>query len=136
MASYPPNWTFSVFSFLGLILVMIPLPWHLQGTSLGFVNCSCSKADGLLAWNIGTCAYMLWTAIGSLNVFVNSIVWNDSLRNVAPAWCDLCKLAKLCTMATKFLHSLVSHPYHDGYKHGDPCFSLVHQSSLILHCHL
>lgn len=27
----PPNWFFSACSFMGFILCMIPLPWHLEG---------------------------------------------------------------------------------------------------------
>ncbi|KIY53057.1 pheromone receptor, partial [Fistulina hepatica ATCC 64428] len=66
-----PNWVFSMFSFLGFALVIIPLPWHLH------------------AWNAGTVMFMLWTAVGCLNVFVNSIVWNGNVNNPAPVWCDI-----------------------------------------------
>ncbi|KAF9029936.1 STE3-domain-containing protein [Hymenopellis radicata] len=69
--AYPPNWLFTLFSFLGLVLVLLPLPWHLQ------------------AWNIGTCAYMIWTTIGCFITFVNSIVWNGRFRDIAPVWCDI-----------------------------------------------
>ncbi|KAI0698257.1 pheromone A receptor-domain-containing protein [Cytidiella melzeri] len=67
---------FSVFAILGFVLGLVPLPWHLQ------------------AMNAGTCIYMLWASIASLIQFVNSLVWNGNINNVAPVWCDF---------ATKFL---------------------------------
>ncbi|KAJ8474657.1 hypothetical protein ONZ51_g7062 [Trametes cubensis] len=67
---------FPIFAFLGFVLALIPLPWHFQ------------------AWNAGTCIYMLWAALASLVEFVDSIVWNGSLKDVAPVWCDI---------STKFL---------------------------------
>ncbi|KAF5378503.1 hypothetical protein D9615_007171 [Tricholomella constricta] len=66
--SYP---AFSIFSFIGFILVLIPLPWHFQ------------------AWNSGTCLFMIWTAIGCLNLFINSIVWHNNAIDWAPVWCDI-----------------------------------------------
>ncbi|KAG6839154.1 pheromone B alpha 3 receptor, partial [Blastosporella zonata] len=66
--AYP---AFSIFSFIGFILVLIPLPWHLQ------------------AWNSGTCLFMIWTAIGCLNAFINSIVWHNNAIDWAPVWCDI-----------------------------------------------
>lgn len=41
--AYPPNWLFTLFSFLGLVLVILPLPWHLQGGSTSLA------APGILA---------------------------------------------------------------------------------------
>lgn len=63
---------FPVFAFLGFVVSFIPLPWHLQ------------------AWNAGTCIYMFWTGFASLIQFVNSVVWNGNVNNVAPIWCDIC----------------------------------------------
>lgn len=63
---------FPVFAFLGFVLALVSLPWHMQ------------------AWNAGTCAYMLWTATACLIEFVNSIVWRDNAIIVAPVWCDIC----------------------------------------------
>ncbi|KAF8905142.1 fungal pheromone STE3G-protein-coupled receptor [Mucidula mucida] len=69
--TFPINTVYSVFSFIGFVLCMMPLSWHLQ------------------AWNIGTCAFMLWTGFGCLNYFINSVIWNGRLDNVAPVWCDI-----------------------------------------------
>lgn len=71
-ASDPSYPAFPVFAFLGFVVVLIPLPWHLQ------------------SWNAGTCLYMLWTALACLNQFVNSIVWHNNAINWAPVWCDIC----------------------------------------------
>ncbi|KAF8197962.1 pheromone A receptor-domain-containing protein [Pholiota molesta] len=65
------NSVFSAFSFITLILVLIPFPWHLE------------------AWNTGTCLYMFWTALGLLSYFVNSIIWRNNAINWAPIWCDI-----------------------------------------------
>lgn len=66
--TYP---AFPIFAFLGFLLVLIPLPWHLE------------------AWNSGTCYYMMWAAVACLNQFVNSIVWHKNALNLAPVWCDI-----------------------------------------------
>ncbi|KAF9261033.1 STE3-domain-containing protein [Marasmius fiardii PR-910] len=66
-----PNEIYSAFSFLGLVLVTIPLPWHLE------------------AWNTGTCCFMIWAAVANLNYFVNSIVWHGEVSNFSPVWCDI-----------------------------------------------
>lgn len=62
---------FPIFAFTGFIVVLIPLPWHLQ------------------AWNSGTCMYIAWTALTCLLHFVNSVVWHNNALNVAPVWCDI-----------------------------------------------
>jgi pheromone a factor receptor len=61
---------FSVFSGIGFVLAVVPLYWHLE------------------AWNVGTCMYMIWTALACLVHFVDSIIWNGNAINWAPAWCD------------------------------------------------
>ncbi|KAI6095666.1 pheromone A receptor-domain-containing protein [Pisolithus sp. B1] len=62
---------FPIFAILGFIVVLMPLPWHLQ------------------AWNSGTCMYIVWTALACLFQFVNSVVWSNNALNVAPIWCDI-----------------------------------------------
>jgi pheromone a factor receptor len=64
------NPVFQPFALIGIILCLIPLPWHLE------------------AWNTGTCLYMIWTALGLINSFANSIIWNHTAINLAPHWCD------------------------------------------------
>ncbi|EGN92607.1 hypothetical protein SERLA73DRAFT_79423 [Serpula lacrymans var. lacrymans S7.3] len=62
---------FSVFSFIGFVVALIPLPWHFQ------------------AWNAGTCCYMIWVSLSCLIEFVNSVVWHGNAINWAPVWCDI-----------------------------------------------
>ncbi|KAI0056903.1 STE3-domain-containing protein [Artomyces pyxidatus] len=62
---------FPIFAFLGFLVTIIPLPWHLE------------------AMNSATCYFMLWSSIACLNQFVNSVVWHGSVLNVAPVWCDI-----------------------------------------------
>ncbi|KAJ7611071.1 putative fungal pheromone GPCR, STE3-type [Mycena polygramma] len=66
--TYP---AFPLFSFLGFVLVLVPLPWHFQ------------------AWNSGTCLFMIWTSISCLIGFVNSLVWANTIDDLAPVWCDI-----------------------------------------------
>lgn len=65
------NIVYSVFSGIGFILAVVPLYWHLE------------------SWNVGTCMYMIWTALGCLVFFVDSIVWSGNAINWAPVWCDI-----------------------------------------------
>ncbi|KAK0435341.1 putative pheromone receptor [Desarmillaria tabescens] len=62
---------YPVFAFLSFILCLIPLPWHWQ------------------AWNAGTCAFMIWTATVCLVEFINALIWQGNVDNVAPVWCDI-----------------------------------------------
>lgn len=69
---YNPTYPlFPIFAFLGFVLALVPLPWHMQ------------------AWNSGTCFYMMWAALACLNQFVNSVVWASNVLNPAPIWCDI-----------------------------------------------
>ncbi|KAH9976787.1 pheromone A receptor-domain-containing protein [Lactifluus volemus] len=65
------NWAYSVCSFIGILLSVIPLYWHLQ------------------AWNTGTCMYMIWTTLGCLIYFINSILWRGNVLDKAPIYCDI-----------------------------------------------
>ncbi|KAK7680857.1 hypothetical protein QCA50_016167 [Cerrena zonata] len=60
----------NAFSFIGFVLVSVPLVWHLE------------------AWNVGCVLYIIWTAIGCLLQFINSLAWSHDAVNRAPAWCD------------------------------------------------
>nr|AAQ96343.1 pheromone receptor Rcb2 B1 [Coprinopsis cinerea] len=62
---------FPIFAFIGFIISLVPLPWHLQ------------------AWNSGTCFFMAWTSLACLNQFVNSIVWSGNVTNHSPIWCEI-----------------------------------------------
>ncbi|KAJ7223583.1 putative fungal pheromone GPCR, STE3-type [Mycena pura] len=62
---------FPIIAFVGSVLVLVPLPWHLQ------------------AQNSGTCFYVLWSFLATLNQFINSIVWANDTVDRAPVWCDI-----------------------------------------------
>ncbi|KAI6011502.1 pheromone A receptor-domain-containing protein [Pisolithus marmoratus] len=32
---------------------------------------------------------MIWTGLQCLNLFINSVIWNSNVLNVAPVWCDI-----------------------------------------------
>ncbi|KIM89831.1 hypothetical protein PILCRDRAFT_60307 [Piloderma croceum F 1598] len=71
MVAEVPNYIVSALCFIGFILVMIPFPWHWKTS------------------NRGTCFYVVWTALGCLNQFINSVIWNKNTANKAPVWCDI-----------------------------------------------
>ncbi|EIW56740.1 fungal pheromone STE3G-protein-coupled receptor [Trametes versicolor FP-101664 SS1] len=62
---------FPLFAFLGFVLALVPLPWHLE------------------AWNSATCYYMMWASLACLNEFVNCVVWARDAIDHAPAWCEI-----------------------------------------------
>ncbi|KAI0061277.1 STE3-domain-containing protein [Artomyces pyxidatus] len=62
---------FSAFAFIGFVIPLIPLYWHIK------------------AGNAATCMYIFWASLGCLNLFINSCVWNGNMRNLAPVWCDI-----------------------------------------------
>ncbi|KAJ3829417.1 pheromone receptor [Lentinula raphanica] len=70
-ASDPTFPLYPVFAFLGFVLSIIPLPWHLH------------------AWNSGTCAFMIWVGSFCLVLFVNSLIWANNAINSVPIWCDI-----------------------------------------------
>ncbi|KAJ3847043.1 pheromone receptor [Lentinula lateritia] len=70
-ASDPTFPVYPIFAFLGFVLCVIPLPWHLH------------------AWNSGTCAFMAWVGCFCLVLFINSLIWADNAINSIPVWCDI-----------------------------------------------
>ncbi|WWC59158.1 uncharacterized protein I303_101706 [Kwoniella dejecticola CBS 10117] len=62
----------TLFAGLSIILALLPLPVQWR------------------ARNSGTLLLITWLLIGNITTFVNGIVWWDSLKNVAPIWCDIC----------------------------------------------
>lgn len=65
------NTAFSAMSFIGFVLVTLPLPWHLH------------------SWNVGTVMYMLWTGVTCLKFFIDSVIWDGNAIDWAPVWCDI-----------------------------------------------
>ena len=47
---------------------------------------------------MGTCVYMIWTALACLVHFVDSIVWSGNAINWAPVWCDIGTFTRCFTL--------------------------------------
>ena len=41
------------------------------------------------SWNVGACSFAVWVAIMSFQTGLNSIIWSNSIANIAPVWCDI-----------------------------------------------
>ncbi|KAI1790868.1 putative fungal pheromoneG-protein-coupled receptor [Ganoderma leucocontextum] len=61
----------AAFSFLGFILISIPIYWH------------------CVAWNVGCVLYIFWVGGQCLFHTINVLVWKDNVINSAPMWCDI-----------------------------------------------
>ena len=86
-----PNQLFSALAFIGFVLCAIPFYWHLEGkASHSQPRYHIDLSHPASAWNVGTCLFMAWAGLGCLNSFINSVVWNNSVQNFAPVWCDIC----------------------------------------------
>jgi pheromone a factor receptor len=86
------NQVYTVCSFIGIVLSVIPFYWHLQG-KLEFANGrpTLNMKLHITACNTGTCMYMIWTALGCLISFINSILWRGNVLDKAPIYCDIGK---------------------------------------------
>ncbi|KAH9910602.1 pheromone A receptor-domain-containing protein [Fomitopsis serialis] len=58
-------------SFIGFVLVSIPLYWHLE------------------AWNVGCVLYIFWCGTQCLIQFINMTIWRDNVIVWVPVWCDI-----------------------------------------------
>ena len=114
------NTVFTVFSGIGFILSLIPLCWHVKSWDM----------------HVGTCMYMVWTALGCLVHFVDSIVWNGNAINWAPVWCDIGMLRCPFTQNNiSQLQTLFSLPHPSRSRSRMACLrSLHHPSPLQHHC--
>ena len=108
-----PTFTlFPIMAGLSFLLVLVPLPWHLE------------------AWNSGTCYYMMWTALACLNQFVNSVVWSSDALNRAPVWCDICEFQSLRSRVS-LLNSINSYTYYACRRVWNPCFCPLHYAQAL-----
>ena len=106
---------FPIASFLGFVLVLIPLPWHLQ------------------AWNSGTCFYVFWTSLACLNQFINSVTWANDAINKAPVWCDICKPGLSAFIQPSDRRVVCSYPDNAGRYRRDPCVIPVYYAEAAQH---
>ena len=108
---------FPIVSALGFVVVLTPLPWHLE------------------AWNSGTCYYMIWTALACLNQFINSVVWANDAINRAPIWCDICDNPFNINPVELglILFLLFSYPDYSRSFRRDSGFLSVHHAKIVQH---
>lgn len=85
-----------------------------------------------LAWNTGTCLYMIWTGLACLNQFINSIVWNRNAINWSPTWCDICKITLILSFHL-VLNVFASFEIYCWVRCCNPCCIPLHQSPPISH---
>jgi len=113
------NTVFTVFSGIGFIISLIPLSWHLE------------------AQNVGTCLYMIWTALACLTYFINSIVWSGNVMNWAPVWCDISMFTHLPRRSISFLipeePTFFSCPHSSRSRRRMACLHPPYHSSPLLH---
>jgi hypothetical protein len=43
------------------------------------------------ARNIGTLLNIGWTLVGNLSFLLNTTIWRDHSKNIAPVFCDICE---------------------------------------------
>jgi len=127
-----PNAVFSAFAFAGFLMCSIPLPWHLEGKHIRIIDLQSLDLRSSLAWNTGTCLYMLWTGTACLIQFVNSIVWNGNAINWAPVWCDICMFRFINLPPVP--HCFLSHQAYDWNLIRDPGRFPLHQSPSLPDC--
>jgi pheromone a factor receptor len=87
----PPNGVYTAFSFIGFVFCAIPFYWHLEGTWKYLIIGAPILSLYGIAWNTGTCLYMVWVGLGCLLQCINSIVWSKNIIDRAPVYCDICK---------------------------------------------
>ena len=76
---------------MGFVMCATPFYWHLEGTSEYIVIRVPTLSLCSVAWNAGTCLYMIWAGLGYLLQGINSIVWNKNMVDRVPVYCDICK---------------------------------------------
>src|SRR5688572_13279528 len=94
----PINTFFTVCSGLSVVLVLIPRPWHFECASSSLFT-DISPGTYLFAlslvwwadWNTGALVYRFWVAFGTLNLFIDSIIWRNDAAPRAEIWCEICK---------------------------------------------
>lgn len=108
MSPYPGYPYLQIYAFIGTVLGLVPLPWMLQ------------------SWNVGASAFAVWTSLSCFDLFINTIIWRDNVRNVAPVFCDVCKyivrnLAFFITLKTSDSSSLsIYRTFRSDFKHVGP----------------
>jgi pheromone a factor receptor len=102
MSSFPP------FLSLASCCVLFPFTGTFKVSyNVRMVQVQSARIHGL-AWNTGTCMFMVWTALGCLTSCINSIVWNKNVINRAPVYCDIGKTLMGCSSKRSLTDSTVT----------------------------
>lgn len=65
------NAVFLVFNILGIFFILLPSGWHWR------------------VKNTATLLYIFWCTVTVIPAAINSIIWYNTVENVAPIWCDV-----------------------------------------------
>ena len=88
----------AAFSFVGFVLISIPLYWHFQCMYRSILPSSGLELTSVhAAWNIGCILYIFWVGGQCLFHAINLHIWRDNVINSAPVWCDICKSFPDCS---------------------------------------
>lgn len=91
------QYIFAFFSAISIPLVLLPSAWHWRSR------------------NTGTLLYIGWVLVANITYFLNTVIWWDNTRNLAPVWCDICKLQHRCnSVCSQIIHAVVNRPYPDA----------------------
>ena len=63
--------TFTVFSFLSILFLLLPSPWHWR------------------ARNTATLLYIFWCFVNVVPLAINSLIWQNRFDLEAPIYCDV-----------------------------------------------
>lgn len=76
------HYDYPFWSIAGLILVLLPGPWHWR------------------ARNIATLSLIGWMALCNFCLMINTIVWFDNYGDHNPVWCDISEYKELNSTLT------------------------------------
>src|SRR6266576_1228542 len=110
----PPNELYSAFSFIGFMLCAIPFYWHFKGkrATINLIGVFFLRNDNV-AWNTGTCLFIIWTGLGCLLQCINSIVWNKNMIDRAPVYSFICNSLHVLSLEHTFT---LRHPQQPVFK--------------------
>jgi pheromone a factor receptor len=97
----PPNYVFTVFTFVAFFLCLIKFPTQFHGTSQEESPCSYLNYY-YSAWNVGTHLFLAWVGLLCLFLGINSIIWNHNTVNWAPVWCDISQSSFFFALSNDF----------------------------------
>jgi pheromone a factor receptor len=91
------NHVFSALSFLSFSLLLFPLYWRIRGLHVRR-PCFEHKIDRYRvepSRYVAVVAFIAWTALGCINLCINSILWDKTAVDKVPIWCEICTATHL-----------------------------------------